>query len=245
MRDCPFISRALHAELGFTVFNIDHSGRGDVNVNVWTTFCSWDNENIACRESARTLRTVFEDISHRDDDGGKLGNFGQLNRTLLCLQQIGSSHGKLFTTFSRAVFQCMVSQIVSLASLSPVNHKGLHKGWTQPSFYLQVIHFTSYDTISLSFFIAYLHSAGTKHGILHSTRRPSLFCRPAQQPELAATEEKSGEVLKKNAGEWIGRVEISKEEISGGQRSMYGYILTYPRLPRENLKALCSQQVGL
>ena len=41
---------------------------------------------------------------------------------------------------------------------------------------------------------------------------------------------KSGEVLEKNAGEWTGRVEISKEEIPGGKRSMYGYILTYSRL---------------
>ena len=34
----------------------------------------------------------------------------------------------------------------------------------------------------------------------------------------------------KNAGEWTGRVEISKEEIYGSRRSMYGYILTYFRL---------------
>ena len=34
----------------------------------------------------------------------------------------------------------------------------------------------------------------------------------------------------KNAGEWTGRVEISKEEIPGSERSMYGYILTYSRL---------------
>ena len=33
----------------------------------------------------------------------------------------------------------------------------------------------------------------------------------------------------KNAGEWIRRVEISKEEIPGSKRSMYGYILTYSR----------------
>ena len=30
----------------------------------------------------------------------------------------------------------------------------------------------------------------------------------------------------KNAGEWTGRVEISKEEIPGSKRSMYGYTLT-------------------
>ena len=35
------------------------------------------------------------------------------------------------------------------------------------------------------------------------------------------------EVLEKNAGEWTGRVEISREEIPGSKRSMNGYILTY------------------
>ena len=34
----------------------------------------------------------------------------------------------------------------------------------------------------------------------------------------------------KNADEWTGRVEISKEEIPGTKCSMYGYVLTYPRL---------------
>ena len=46
---------------------------------------------------------------------------------------------------------------------------------------------------------------------------------------------KLGEVLEKNAGEWTGRVEISKEELPGSKRSMYGYILTYSRLERENV----------
>ena len=39
----------------------------------------------------------------------------------------------------------------------------------------------------------------------------------------------------KNAGEWTGRVEISKEEIPGSKCSMYGYILTYSMLYRENV----------
>ena len=39
----------------------------------------------------------------------------------------------------------------------------------------------------------------------------------------------------KTAGEWTGRVEISKEEIPGSKHSMYGYILTYSRLERENV----------
>ena len=33
---------------------------------------------------------------------------------------------------------------------------------------------------------------------------------------------KLGEVLEKNAGEWTGRVEISKVELPGSKRSMYG-----------------------
>ena len=41
---------------------------------------------------------------------------------------------------------------------------------------------------------------------------------------------KIGRGFGKNAGEWTGRVEISKEEISGSKRSRYGYILTYSRL---------------
>ena len=39
----------------------------------------------------------------------------------------------------------------------------------------------------------------------------------------------------KHAGEWTGRVELRKEEIPGSKRSMYGYILTYSRLYRENV----------
>ena len=43
---------------------------------------------------------------------------------------------------------------------------------------------------------------------------------------------------KKKAGEWTGRVEISKEEIPGSKRSMYGNILTYFSLERRTFK-LC------
>ena len=41
---------------------------------------------------------------------------------------------------------------------------------------------------------------------------------------------KSKESFEKNAGEWTGRVEISKEKIPGSKHSMYGHILTYYRL---------------
>ena len=46
---------------------------------------------------------------------------------------------------------------------------------------------------------------------------------------------KNRERFGKSAGEWAGRVEISKEEIPGSKRSMSGYILTYSRLYRENV----------
>ena len=46
---------------------------------------------------------------------------------------------------------------------------------------------------------------------------------------------KIGRGIGKNAGEWTGRVEISKEELPGSKRSIYGYILTYSRLERENV----------
>ena len=46
---------------------------------------------------------------------------------------------------------------------------------------------------------------------------------------------KTREKFWKNAGEWAGRVEITKEEIPGSKRSMHGYILTYSRIQRENL----------
>ena len=39
-----------------------------------------------------------------------------------------------------------------------------------------------------------------------------------------------GRSVGKKAGDWTGRVEISKEEIPGGKRSMYGNIPTYSRL---------------
>ena len=35
-----------------------------------------------------------------------------------------------------------------VGALSPVNHKGLHQGWTQTSLYLQIIHFTSHHIIT-------------------------------------------------------------------------------------------------
>ena len=54
-----------------------------------------------------------------------------------------------------------------------------------------------------------------------------FILRPTQEPFLAtANTGQSQKRLRKNVGEWTGRVEISKEEIPGSKRSMYGYILT-------------------
>ena len=36
--------------------------------------------------------------------------------------------------------------------------------------------------------------------------------------------------LERNAGEWTGRVKISKDEIPSSKHGMYGYVLTYSRI---------------
>ena len=128
---------------------------------------------------------------------------------------------------------CKVLTVVKLVgAFSPVNHKGLHQGWTQTSLYFQVSHSTSHHTTNSWVLLAYLYSADTQHRNLHPAGWPILFCRPTQEPCVSHSQhrEKSGEVLEKNAGEWTGSVEISKKEIPGSKRSMYGYILTYSRL---------------
>ena len=51
---------------------------------------------------------------------------------------------------------------------------------------------------------------------------------------------KNRERFFKNAGEWTGRVEMSKEETPGSERSMYGYILAYQALKGERLSAVFS-----
>ena len=100
-----------------------------------------------------------------------------------------------------------------------------------PSLYLQVIHFTSHHTTSHVFFLACLYSAGTQHGNLHSAGWHILFCGPTQEPCVSHSQHRRNwERFWKNAGEWTGRVEISKEEIPGSKRSIYGCILTYCRL---------------
>ena len=45
-----------------------------------------------------------------------------------------------------------------------------------------------------------------------------------------ANTEEIGRGFGKNAGEWTGKIEISKEEIPDSKRSMYGDTLTYSTL---------------
>ena len=92
------------------------------------------------------------------------------------------------------------------------------------------IHFTSHHTTS-NVFLAYLYSVGTQHGNLYPAGWPILFCEPIQEAVWAtANTWKIRRGFGKNAGDWTGRVEISKGEMPGSKRSMYGYILTYSRL---------------
>ena len=81
------------------------------------------------------------------------------------------------------------------------------------------------------FFLAYLYSAGTQHGNLHPAG--NLFHSAGLHRNHVLATAKTGEIgggFGKNADEWTGRVEISKEEIPGSKRSMYGYVLTYSTL---------------
>ena len=63
----------------------------------------------------------------------------------------------------------------------------------------------------------------------HSTREPVSSRLTYFILRAYTGTEKIGGGFGKNASEWIGRVEISKEEIHGSKRSMHGYILTYSR----------------
>ena len=86
----------------------------------------------------------------------------------------------------------------------------------------------------------------------HSTREPAssrvtyLFCGPTQEPVLATanTGKTRERFWGKNAGEWTGRIAISKKEILGSRRSMHGCIRTCSRLKRvEALSSEFSQQM--
>ena len=76
------------------------------------------------------------------------------------------------------------------------------------------------------FFLAYLYSAGTRHGNLHPAGWPILLCGPTEEPVLAtANVGKNRERFWKKC-RWMDRKGRNKEEIPGSKRSMYGYIYT-------------------
>ena len=117
---------------------------------------------------------------------------------------------------------------------------------TELKFYPQFQNVNQENKNNNTYFGAYLDSVGTQHRNLHREGWTFLFCGPTQEQELATVNTgKTREMFWKNACEWTARVEISKEDIPGSNHSMNGCILTYYRLERENLYALCSQHVGL
>ena len=75
------------------------------------------------------------------------------------------------------------------------------------------------------FFKAYFYSAATQHGNLHPAGGPILFCGPTQEPCVSHSQHRKNlERFWKNAVEWTGRVEMSKEENPGSKRSMYAVV---------------------
>ena len=63
--------------------------------------------------------------------------------------------------------------------------------------------------------------------IVCNDEQGDLFCGPSQEPVLAtASTGKTREKFWKNAGEWTGGIEISKEAIFGSRCSKHGCTLT-------------------
>ena len=136
-------------------------------------------------------------------------------------------------SFISPVNTVAVSWLVN--TLSPVNNKGIHQGWTQNfnlspsySFHKSLYHksfnffFSNYSSNSIhnfgtqsmknnnTFFWAYLYFVNTQHENLHSAGWPILFWGLHRNPVLVtANTRKTLERFWKNAGEWTGRVEIS------------------------------------
>ena len=87
---------------------------------------------------------------------------------------------------------------------------------------------------------------GTKHGNLHQlsvtmSRVIYLTLRTDTGTDVSHTStgktRESYVVVEKNEGEWTGRVQISKEEISGSRRSMHGYSRTCQAFKGEPLSS--------
>ena len=111
-------------------------------------------------------------------------------------------------------------------------HKSLYKSFSlKPQLKFCPQFRTAKPEKNIICFGAFSYSASTQHGNLHPARWSILFCGLTQEAVLAiANTGKTRDRFEKNAGEWTGRVEISKEEIPDSKCSMHGNILTYPRL---------------
>ena len=152
------------------------------------------------------------------------------SRTLIPLFSPGSVYSG--SSSEKTVAECSVTSCVwalfLIVSYLVLSAQSATKDYVRAEHKLQSISTLSISQVIIhkSYFWAYLYSAGTQHGNLHPAGYPILFCRPAQEPVSAtANRKKIGRGFGKNAGEWTGCVEISKKEIPGSKRSMYGYIL--------------------
>ena len=111
----------------------------------------------------------------------------------------------------------MASGLNTNFTLSP--NYSFHESFYHRSCFLSLFIFRGHPTRepASNWQTHFILRADTATGVSHSQRR-----------------KKSGEVWKQ-AAEWTGKVEVSKEEIPGSKRSMYGCILTYSKLKRENV----------
>ena len=97
-----------------------------------------------------------------------------------------------------------------------------------------LFHKSSYHkSCFLSLFIFRRHS--TREPVSNSVTYFILRAYTGTGVSHSQHRKKIGRGFGKNAGEWTGRVEVSRDEIPGSKRSMYGYIQTYSRLQRQNV----------
>ena len=97
-----------------------------------------------------------------------------------------------------------------------------------------MIHFTSHHTKS-HVFLFFLKSIYILRALNTGTciQQGDLFYSAGLRMNHVSATANTGKIgrdLEINAGEWTRMVEISKEEIPDGKRSMYASILTYSRL---------------
>ena len=79
-----------------------------------------------------------------------------------------------------------------------------------------------------SLFIFCEHSPREPASVVCNDEQGDLFYPAATHRNLCQPQptqkKKSGEILEKNADEWTGRLEISKQGTPGSRRSMHGHI---------------------